>query len=185
MADISMCSNGDQCPKKMTCYRWTAVPNPYGQSTSTFYNPKEECKSYLPDEEYYAKGTVLVKKLEASLDEAIGQSYKKAKTAVKHDAGKVDFTYIPNSAMREISKAFMFGAEKYDSENWAKGFKFRRPAAAALRHIYAWLSGEDKDPESGITHLAHACCCLIMLIHFQVHKTGTDDRYIEGKVTSE
>jgi hypothetical protein len=28
--------------------------------------------------------------------------------------------------------------------------------AAALRHLPAWRGGEELDPESGLTHLAHA-----------------------------
>ena len=36
MADITMCS-GDECPKKVTCYRFTAVACKYRQSF--FFTP--------------------------------------------------------------------------------------------------------------------------------------------------
>lgn len=162
MADISKCGNGDRCPSRKSCYRWTVKPDEYRQSVSNFYQEGQtECIMYWP----------------TNVEEAIANPPKDE--AIKHDTGKPDMTYIPNSAMEEIARVFMFGHKKYDSENWAKGFNYRRPAAAALRHVFLWLSGEDVDAESGLTHLAHACCCLVMLIHFQKHGTGKDDRYKE------
>lgn len=104
-----------------------------------------------------------------------------SKVAVKHDQGKPDFSLLPSAALEEVVKVWTFGEDKYGSFNWAKGFSWRRPIAAALRHIFAWLKGEDLDPESGISHLAHACCCLLMVIHFQLYKTGVDNRYKETK----
>jgi hypothetical protein len=32
-----------------------------------------------------------------------------------------------------------------------------------MRHLVAYQSGEEIDPESGKSHLAHAQCCLIFL----------------------
>jgi hypothetical protein len=50
-------------------------------------------------------------------------------------------------------------------------------ASAVLRHIFQWLGGEDKDSETGLSHLAHASCGLLFLIDFEVNKLGEDDRY--------
>lgn len=95
----------------------------------------------------------------------------------KYDQGKPDYSLIPPVALDEIAAVWTFGQKKYAAFNWAKGFAWRRPIAAALRHIFAWLRGESIDPESGHSHLAHAVCCLMMVIHFQKTNTGTDDRY--------
>jgi hypothetical protein len=40
----------------------------------------------------------------------------------------------------------------------------------------AWYSGEDFDPESGLSHLAHAACNLMMLQEFEYTKPLLDDR---------
>jgi hypothetical protein len=98
--------------------------------------------------------------------------------AIKHDAEKPDYSLMPTEAMDEIAAVWTFGQRKYAAFNWAGGFAWRRPLAAALRHIYAFLRGEDKDPESGLSHLAHAVCCLSMVITFQKNKTGRDDRHV-------
>ena len=45
------------------------------------------------------------------------------------------------------------------------------------RHIFAWWGGQDKDPETGFSHLAHAGCCLIFLMEYQRNGYGTDDRF--------
>jgi hypothetical protein len=70
-----------------------------------------------------------------------------------------------------------FGAKKYDPWNWKGGFKWARVASAVLRHIFSWLGGEDKDPETGLSHLSHASCGLMFLIDFEVNKLGEDDRW--------
>lgn len=95
----------------------------------------------------------------------------------KHDSAKPSIALIPSEAVEEIAKVFTFGAVKYDSHNWRKGFTYVRVSSAVLRHIFSWLSGEDKDPETGLSHLAHAACGLMFLITFEVTKTGTDDRF--------
>ena len=60
--------------------------------------------------------------------------------------------------------------------NYRKGFLWLRLAAATLRHMYAWIWGEDKDPESSLSHLAHAGASLCMLIDLVVNNLGQDNR---------
>ena len=52
-----------------------------------------------------------------------------------------------------------------------------RLIAAALRHVNAYNGGEDCDPESGVSHIAHAACNLLMLIESKNLGLGTDDRW--------
>lgn len=98
-------------------------------------------------------------------------------TGKKHDGRKPPMALLPGSALLEISKVLGFGATKYDEWNWKGGFKWTRVASAVLRHIFAWLGGEDKDTETGLSHLAHAACGLLFLLDFEVNKSGEDDRY--------
>jgi hypothetical protein len=70
----------------------------------------------------------------------------------------------------------MFGAEKYARDDWKKGFKLTRSCAAALRHVFAFLSGETKDPESGLLHLAHAVASLEHAIYDLKRHPENDDR---------
>jgi hypothetical protein len=98
-------------------------------------------------------------------------------TGQKHDGGKPPMALLSSTALFEIAKVLEFGAKKYDPWNWKGGFKWTRVASAVLRHIFQWLGGEDKDSETGLSHLAHASCGLLFLIDFEVNKLGEDDRY--------
>lgn len=100
-----------------------------------------------------------------------------ADIAIKHDAGKIPMELLPAPALEEIARVLQFGAKKYAAWNWAKGFGWTRLAGAALRHLFAWVNGEDRDPESGLSHLAHAGCCILFLITHERCGLGTDDRH--------
>jgi hypothetical protein len=96
----------------------------------------------------------------------------------KYDTGKVQMELLSVPAMTAIAEVLTFGAKKYDAHNWRKGFKWSRLFGAMLRHTFAAMSGEDRDPESGLLHLAHAGCCIMFLLEHAICGLGQDDRYI-------
>lgn len=101
----------------------------------------------------------------------------KLEGSIKKDEGKPDYTMLTLEMIDLVSKVRMFGAKKYARGNFKKtGFKYTRSLAAALRHIYAFLNGEDNDPESGLSHLGHAICCIEHLIYDTKHHPSNDDR---------
>ena len=99
-------------------------------------------------------------------------------TAVKYDSGKLRIELIPPEVIEGIAAVLTFGAAKYADRNWEKGMPWGRCFAAAMRHLWAWWRGQDKDPESGINHLAHALCCIAFLLTYNIRCVGTDDRII-------
>lgn len=98
-------------------------------------------------------------------------------TALKFDQDKLPLHLLSTEAMNQTAAVLQFGAEKYAAHNWRKGFTWSRPLAAAMRHITAFNAGEDKDPESGLSHLAHAACCIMFLLEFEKTHKELDDRY--------
>ena len=101
----------------------------------------------------------------------------KSDVGVKLDAGKPMMGLLPSAAITEVAKVLTFGASKYTAHNWRGGFKYSRLYDASLRHMHAYIDGEDKDPESGLSHLSHATCCLLMLIEHDLKGYGDDDRF--------
>lgn len=97
--------------------------------------------------------------------------------AVKFDGGKTRLDLLPFDALFEVADVQAFGARKYSEHNWCKGMKWSRLIGAALRHIFAWSMGQDRDPETGLSHLAHAGCCILFLIAYQRRGVGEDDRF--------
>ena len=80
-------------------------------------------------------------------------------------ATKTPLGLIPPYAMEQTAWVHKLGAEKYGPHNWRKtGVCASTYVNAIMRHLNAWRDGEDLDPESGISHVAHvACCCNILL----------------------
>lgn len=104
--------------------------------------------------------------------------------ATKHDTNYLDkppMDLLPGKALLEVARVMGFGAQKYEAHNWRKGMNHSRLTAASLRHIVEYISGEDKDPESELEHLAHAACCILMLIESRVEGYGRDDRHVRTK----
>lgn len=98
---------------------------------------------------------------------------------VKYDADKPRMDLLDAYAIEQLALVLAFGAKKYDSHNWRKGIAKSRLIAAALRHLFAYLRGEDKDPETGLSHAAHAMCCCMFLLGLE-HRTELDDRWKES-----
>lgn len=97
--------------------------------------------------------------------------------AVKFDQDKLPLHLLSTEAMNQTAAVLKFGAQKYAEHNWRKGFAWSRPLSAAMRHITAFNNGEDKDPESGLSHLAHAACCIMFLLEFEKTHPHLDDRW--------
>jgi hypothetical protein len=94
----------------------------------------------------------------------------------KFDQEKPRFDLVPPNALAEVARVLTYGAGKYDDENWHKCDSQRRYFAAAMRHMWAWLAGSDDDPETDISHLAHAICCLLFMLELHYIRPETDDR---------
>ncbi len=98
-------------------------------------------------------------------------------SGIKYDQEKPDFSLLSSVALTEVAKVMTYGKRKYDSHNWRKGLNNSRLFAAAMRHGFSWLGGEDLDPETGLSHLAHMACCAMMLLENMLLRPQLDDRW--------
>lgn len=73
------------------------------------------------------------------------------------------------NGLKEVGAIGTFGANKYTDNGWQSVPNgVERYKDALMRHLFAWLSGEEYDQESGYRHLAHAgwnCLALLTLTH--------------------
>lgn len=100
----------------------------------------------------------------------------KFEVGIKFDSGKTEYGLIPPLAFKLTADVMTFGAKKYSANNWIHVKPKIRYFNAAMRHMWVWFSGEKNDPESGIHHLAHAICCLMMLLeHDEIHSKDDDN----------
>lgn len=99
---------------------------------------------------------------------------------LKFDTDKPRMDLLDPHAIEQLSMVLSFGAKKYAAHNWRKGLSKSRLIAAALRHLFAYLRGEDCDPETGLPHPAHAMCCCMFLLGL-ADRPELDDRWKEGQ----
>lgn len=71
----------------------------------------------------------------------------------------------------DVARVFEYGSTKYAPDNW-RSFTWdeasdREYWSAFLRHLLAHSRGEIADPESGLPHLAHCVCCLLIVAYHE------------------
>lgn len=63
----------------------------------------------------------------------------------------------------DCANAFEYGAKKYASWNWVKGMNWSVPIGSIGRHCFALFDGMQNDEESGLPHIGHIMCNVVML----------------------
>jgi len=97
---------------------------------------------------------------------------------IKFDSEKNRYDLIPPYALDEVARVLTYGARKYSPGNWRHVPEAeQRYFSAAQRHLWAFSRGEEKDPESGISHIAHAITSLFFLYDL---KYANNTRNTEG-----
>jgi Domain of unknown function (DUF5664) len=96
-------------------------------------------------------------------------------TGRKFDGGKLQFSLLPPKSIKETIRVLQYGAEKYEVGNWkvvpnAK----QRYFDAAMRHLWAYNEGEVLDPETGLSHLAHAICSIMFILELNLEEQKND-----------
>lgn len=130
-----------------------------GESMSSTFSP------ISTDGKYYAPNVTQLKQ---------GEKMNEGK---KFDNGKPPMELLSSIALVEMAKVMGKGKEKYGAQNWRSGLAWSRVVGAAFRHISAFNDGEDKDPETGLSHIAHAACCCMFLLEYIARHPNLDDRY--------
>lgn len=103
----------------------------------------------------------------------------------KFDNGKAPISLIPHEFIKGVAEILSFGASKYGPYNWAEGLDWSRVLNGIHRHIGAWESGENNDPETNKSHILHATCGMMFLYMYQLLKIGKDDRWQRPKTHTE
>ena len=100
--------------------------------------------------------------------------------APKFDAKKVRVDLLPIAPMLQVANVFGFGAKKYFANSYRQGktVDWSRTYGSIMRHMMAFWSGENDDPESGLPHLAHAGTQLFILMEHTANNKDRDDRFV-------
>jgi hypothetical protein len=108
---------------------------------------------------------------------------KNATTGGEKGSKLSQLSSAPAEALALLGEVYGFGAQKYERHNFRKGYAWSLSYDAMLRHLLASLAGEDRDPESGLYHLAHLTWHGLTLLQFLIdkeagrHPVSLDDRW--------
>ena len=83
---------------------------------------------------------------------------------------------IPTYPLEQLARLYGYGAKKYADRNWERGYEWSKSYDALQRHVNAFWSGEDIDPESGLPHLASAVFHCFALMEWGKTHPELDDR---------
>lgn len=116
----------------------------------------------------------------ANLQRALlaARSEEVSELGARFNAGKAPLSMILEAryGLQGMAGVLAFGAKKYARGNWHKGLKHTEVCDSMLRHISAYLAGENVDPESGLPHVDHIFCNAMFLAEgFRTHPE-LDDR---------
>ncbi len=102
----------------------------------------------------------------------------KKEQGLRYNKGKVKYSLIPKSAIKELASVLTYGAEKYTvrddkgniisdgSNNWRKGLTWQSVRDSIDRHLAAFDDSQDFDDESHLLHLGHVMANVSFLIDF-------------------
>ena len=98
----------------------------------------------------------------------------------KKEAGSIKqpLGLVPPISLSALSEALKHGADKYGPFNWrTNGIESFTYVHAMMRHLDAWRDGEDNDPQSGLSHIAHVMANCAILLDAAACNKLTDTRY--------
>ena len=84
---------------------------------------------------------------------------------------------LPFDSLEAIADVLDFGQAKYSARNWERGLSTSDLVRAACGHLWDWFLRRNggRDPETGLSHLAHAGACIVFLIAHEL-RSLPDDR---------
>ena len=98
-------------------------------------------------------------------------------SAMRFNRGKTRWSLVDFDALEDMVDVLDFGAKKYSDNNWKKGLKTTEIFESIMRHLTAYMRGEDLDSESGLPHTGHILCNAMFLSYMQKYKQDFDSRF--------
>lgn len=99
---------------------------------------------------------------------------------LRYNSGKLRWTLVDFDALEDMVRVLEFGADKYSADNWKQGLRTTEVSESLMRHLFAYLRGEDLDPESGLPHTGHIMCNAMFLSYLQRFKSEFDSRRLDS-----
>ena len=109
----------------------------------------------------------------------VSEEINPQRQALRYNQGKLKWSLIDFKSLEGLVEVLEYGANKYAPDNWKKGMPVKEVAESLMRHLFAFLDGEDVDPESGCRHISHVMCNAMFIEFILREKAHYDNRKIE------
>jgi len=106
-----------------------------------------------------------------------GSEVKADGAGERKDTGKTRVDLIPPDALYELGKVYEVGARKYSIRNWERGMLWSKIIGPLMRHLFKFMAGHERDPETGMRHSAMIAWNAIALLTYELRDLGEDDRH--------
>lgn len=100
--------------------------------------------------------------------------------ADRFNTGKLKWSLVDFTALGPMVEVLEYGAAKYEAHQWKKGLPVTETCDSLMRHLFAFMGGENNDPESGKPHVGHILCNAMFLSYMLQNKPEFDDRSLRG-----
>ena len=102
--------------------------------------------------------------------------------ALRYNQDKLQWSLVDFNSLEGMVRVLEYGADKYARDNWKKGMPVTKISESLMRHLFAFLGGEDIDPESGCRHISHVLCNAMFIEYIIKEKSNYDDRQNSNKI---
>jgi hypothetical protein len=100
--------------------------------------------------------------------------------SLRYNKGKPEMSQLDHRFLMELAGLFTKAQKKYGRYNWTKGQKYSTAYDSLMRHIHAFMGGQDFDTESKENHLVHAAAnIMIMWNSWKQKSLDLDDRHFK------
>lgn len=110
------------------------------------------------------------------MNRGIRHNEGKPQVADRYNSGKERWALVDFEALKPMVHVLAFGAQKYSDDNWKKGLKTKEICESLIRHLTAYLSGQDNDAESGLPEVGHILCNAMFLSYMMQFRPDMDNR---------
>ena len=104
--------------------------------------------------------------------------------ADRFNEGKPQWHQLHFKSLLPLIRVMEYGEKKYGKDNWRKGQDIPSLCDCAMRHLTAFMDGEELDPESGVSHIGHIMANCMMIVYNMESDKTTWKRY-KGEYLSE
>lgn len=105
--------------------------------------------------------------------------------ALRYNKDKPQWSLVDFSALSPLVRVLMYGAKKYTTDTrsgkhqWRDGLKTTEICESLMRHLVAYMEGEDDDQESKESHIGHIMANAMFLSYQSLYNRSMDDRFID------